>query len=176
LQARRRPCQAVKGKTSRGIRERSLPPETLGREPQLPGRLAPAHTRRWSDRKYRTVAASISGERPDGLPRGSKRRERALAARERGGSARPLEVCPQRRVLFDGLTDKSIGEALLRSGDGETCFKAAPATQLPASTGSGAATFQLASLAKKQSFGPATPRATARPPSRSASASVRSWT
>jgi hypothetical protein len=69
------------------------------------------------------------------------------------------------------LTDKSIGEALSRSGDGETCFKAAPATQLPASTGSGAATFQLTSMAKKQSFGPDTPRATARPPSRSASAS-----
>jgi hypothetical protein len=36
--------------------------------------------------------------------------------------------------LLDGLTDQSIGEALPRSGDGETCFKAAPATQLPAST------------------------------------------
>ena len=124
-----------------GHRERSLPPETLGRKPQLPGRLAPAHTSDGQTASTGRWRRLLQKRGRTGFPRGSKRRERALAARERGRSARPLEVCPQRRVLLDGLTDKSIGEALLRSGDGETCFKAAPATQLPASTGSGAATF-----------------------------------
>ena len=107
-----------------GHRERSLPPETLGRKPQLPGRLAPAHTKQRSDRKYRAMEASTQRGRT-GFPRDSKRRERALP---HGGERRLrpaiFKYAPSGVCLLDGLTDQSIGEGpAAKRGWGETASR-----------------------------------------------------
>jgi hypothetical protein len=143
--ARVYPHQALKGRRA-GAPGTSLPPETLGRKPQLPGRLAPAHkssgqtasTARWrrlSQERGRTGFPGAPSGGREHLPQGREDAPPGL-----------LKYAPERRGLLGGLTDQSIGEALLRSGDGGRPASRRPLQPscLPA-RGSRAATFQLAS-------------------------------